>query len=100
MTEESKSSVKDAISIYITPFLLTIISFFLIALYQDIKEMKTDIEVVKREQHTMQSQMKMDREYQKSDKIAIDKFQEKMVENIDFLKQKAQELELDIAKTK
>ncbi len=100
MSEENKTSVKDAISIYITPSLLAIISVFLMGVYNDIKDMKTDLEEVKREQHTMKSQFQSDREYHKSDKEAVNKFHEKISENIEFLKEKTNKIELDIAKNK
>ena len=98
MSEETKTSVKDAISIYITPFLLTIISFFLVSLYTDFREVKIDIEIIKREQATIKTQMQNDRENIQNDKEAINKFHEKMSENIDYLKLKTQQIELDIAK--
>lgn len=97
MSEQNKE-MQDTIIKWLNPILTAVVAFFLTQLHIEFKEVKTDIEKLNRSIITIEVSMKIEKEIKNSDKASIDAFHSQLSADVNAVKEKLHNLDIDLSK--
>ena len=96
MSETGKQDVKTAIATWISPALITIVGFFLMQLYSDFKEVKTNVDEMSKIVIKLELLQEVNDKQKQSDKEALENFEKNFNKEIDKLKESIKQIDKNI----
>lgn len=95
---EQNEQMQTTLIKWLNPLLSAVVVFFLTQLHIEFKEMKRTVDSMKTSIITIQVSMQIEEKNKTSDKASIDDFHNKLISDINTVKEKLHNLDIDLSK--